>query len=48
MLGVTSFFADVGSDMIFPLLPVFMVGTLGATPAFLGLVEGVADATAAC
>ncbi len=46
LLGVTSFFADVGSEMIFPLLPVFMVGSLGATPAFLGLVEGVADATA--
>lgn len=46
LLGLTSFFADVGSEMIFPLLPVFMVGTLGATPAFLGLVEGLADATA--
>jgi MFS family permease len=46
LLGVTSFFADVGSEMIFPLLPVFMVGTLGAAPAFLGLVEGLADATA--
>ena len=46
LLGVTSFFADLGSEMIFPLLPVFMVGTLGATPAFLGLVEGLADATA--
>ncbi len=46
LLGVTSFFADVGSEMIFPLLPVFMVGTLGASPAFLGLVEGLADATA--
>ena len=44
LLGVTSFFTDVGSEMIFPLLPVFMVGSLGATPAFLGLVEG--DATA--
>lgn len=43
-LGVTSLFTDVGSEMIFPLLPVF-VASLGATPAFLGLVEGVADAT---
>src|SRR5688572_10510521 len=31
--------------MIFPLLPVF-VASLGAGPAFLGLVEGIADATA--
>jgi MFS family permease len=44
-LGVTSFFTDVGSEMIFPLLPVF-VASLGATPAFLGLVEGVAETTA--
>ncbi len=43
-LGVTSFFSDVGSEMIFPLLPVF-VASLGASPAFLGLVEGLADAT---
>jgi MFS family permease len=44
-LGITSFFTDIGSEMIFPLLPVF-VASLGATPAFLGLVEGLADATA--
>lgn len=43
-LGVTSFFSDVGSEMIFPLLPVF-VASLGASATFLGLVEGFADAT---
>ena len=43
-LGFTSFLTDVGSEMIFPLLPVF-VASLGAAPAFLGLVEGAADAT---
>src|SRR5882757_10689411 len=43
-LGVTSLFADVGSEMIFPLLPVF-IASLGASATFLGLVEGVADAT---
>jgi len=42
-LGITSFFNDVGSEMIFPLLPVFMT-SLGAGAAFLGLVEGLADA----
>lgn len=45
LLGATSLFADVASEMIFPLLPLF-VASLGAGPAFLGLVEGVADATA--
>jgi MFS family permease len=44
-LGITSFFTDVGSEMIFPLLPVF-VASLGASATFLGLVEGAADATA--
>ena len=43
-LGVTSFFTDVGSEMIFPLLPLFIT-SLGGAPAFLGLVEGLADAT---
>lgn len=42
-LGLTSFFTDVGSEMIFPLLPAFLV-TLGGGAAFLGLVEGAADA----
>ena len=42
-LGVTSFFTDVGSEMIFPLLPAF-IAALGGGAAFLGLVEGAADA----
>ena len=46
-LSVASFFNDVSSEMVFPLLPLFLVGTLGAGPAFLGLVEGMAETTAA-
>ncbi|HEX2676767.1 MAG TPA: MFS transporter, partial [Polyangiales bacterium] len=42
-LGLTSFLTDTASEMIFPLLPGF-VAALGATPTFLGLVEGVSDA----
>lgn len=45
-LSVASFLNDASSEMIFPLLPLFLVGTLGAGPAFLGLVEGVAETTA--
>src|SRR5690606_27604986 len=45
-LGIVSLLNDAASDMIFPLLPVFLVQTLGAGPAFLGLVEGVAESTA--
>ncbi len=45
-LSVASFLNDASSEMIFPLLPVFLVGTLGAGPAFLGAVEGLAETTA--
>ncbi|AKF10173.1 MFS transporter [Sandaracinus amylolyticus] len=44
-LGLTSFFTDVASDMIVPLLPAFLA-TLGASTAMLGLIEGAAEATA--
>jgi MFS family permease len=46
-LGAVSFFTDLSSEMIYPLLPVFLVGVLGASAVSLGLVEGVAEATAA-
>ena len=46
-LGAVSLFTDLSSEMIYPLLPVFLVGVLGASAVSLGLVEGVAEATAA-
>jgi len=46
MLGFVSLFMDVSSELIHSLLPVFMVSTLGATALAVGLVEGVAEATA--
>ena len=45
-LGLTSLFMDVSSEMIHGLLPLFLVLNLGASAAVLGLVEGVAEATA--
>jgi len=45
-LGWISFLSDVASDMIYPLLPDFLTRTLHAGPAALGLIEGVAEATA--
>ena len=45
-LGFTSFFTDVASEAVFPLLPGFLA-LLGAGPTFLGLIEGVADAVSA-
>ncbi len=46
VLGGVSLLTDVSSDMIYPLLPAFVTGALRAGPAFLGLVEGVAEAAA--
>jgi MFS family permease len=43
LFGFTSFFTDVGTEMIFPLLPLFLTETLGAGAGYLGLVEGGAD-----
>jgi MFS family permease len=46
LLGVTSFFNDIGTEMIFPLVPVFLVEALGAGTTYVGLVEGTADMVA--
>jgi MFS family permease len=44
-IGLTSLFTDVGTELIFPLLPVYLA-SLGASATFIGLVEGAADAVA--
>ena len=46
ILGLVSFFTDVSSEMIYPLLPLFLTTVLHAGPAFLGVIEGVAESTA--
>jgi len=43
VLGFASFFNDSASEMIYPFLPVFITKFLGAGPAFVGLIEGVAE-----
>ena len=46
-LGVVSLLTDVASEMVYPLLPLLLVGTLGASAAAIGLVEGAAESAAA-
>lgn len=46
VLGLASLLNDIASEMIFPLLPKFLLVTLGASRAELGLIEGLADTTA--
>src|ERR1700741_3831170 len=45
-LSAVSFFTDVSSEMIYPLLPVFLTVTLGASAGTLGAIEGAAETTA--
>jgi len=45
-LGFTSMLTDVSSEMVFTLLPFFMVNVLGLEMALVGLIEGAAEATA--
>ena len=45
-MGVVSFLNDLSSDMIYPFIPIFLTSVLGAGAGFIGLVEGIADATA--
>ncbi|VVB58060.1 Multidrug resistance protein MdtG [Candidatus Anstonella stagnisolia] len=42
-LGLVSFFTDVSSEMIFPLLPIFLSRFLGVGSQIIGLIEGIAD-----
>jgi MFS family permease len=46
VLGFVSMLMDISSEMIHSLLPLFMVGTLGASALIVGLVEGLAESTA--
>ena len=46
MLGFVSLLMDISSEMVHSLLPLFMVGALGASAFMVGLIEGAAEATA--
>lgn len=46
VLGIVSLLTDLSSEMLIPLVPVFLTTTLGAPVQLLGLIEGVAESTA--
>lgn len=46
ILGLTSLLTDISTEMVYPLLPMFITQTLGASPAILGLIEGIAESVA--
>ena len=46
ILGLVSLFTDLGSQMVFPLIPLFLTTALGASATVVGLIEGSAETTA--
>lgn len=45
LLGLVSFFNDTASELVYPLVPIYLASVLMAGPKALGLIEGVAEAT---
>lgn len=43
ILGIVSFFTDVASEMLYPVIPIFLTTVLGASMTNLGIVEGIAE-----
>lgn len=46
ILGLASLFTDISSEMVYPLIPLYLTGRLGASPAIVGLIEGIAESLA--
>jgi MFS-type transporter involved in bile tolerance (Atg22 family) len=45
-LGLVSCFADISSEMVYPIIPLYLTAVLGATPALVGVIEGIAESVA--
>jgi len=45
-LGLISFFTDISTEMVYPLIPLYLVSRFGATPVLVGVIEGVAESLA--
>jgi MFS family permease len=46
ILGIVSLLTDISTEMVYPLVPLYLTAKLGASPAIVGLIEGVAESTA--
>ncbi len=46
LLGLVSLFVDMSTEMVYPLVPLYLTATLGVTPAVVGLIEGIAESVA--
>ena len=45
-LGLVSFFTDLSTEMVYPLVPLYLATAFGATPALVGVIEGIAESVA--
>ena len=45
-LGLVSFFTDLSTEMVYPLIPLYLTTAFGATPALVGVIEGIAESVA--
>lgn len=46
LLGLVSFFSDISSEMVYPLIPLYLTTAFGATPVLVGVIEGIAESLA--
>ncbi len=46
IIGLVSFFVDMSTEMVYPLIPLYLTSVLGATPAIVGVIEGIAESVA--
>jgi len=46
LIGLVSFFADLSTEMVYPLIPIYLTTAFGATPALVGVIEGIAESLA--
>lgn len=46
ILGIVSLLTDLSTEMVYPLIPLYLTSVLGATPAAVGIIEGIAESLA--
>ena len=46
LLGLVSFFTDLSTEMVYPLIPLYLMSAFGVTPAIVGIIEGIAESLA--
>ncbi|MCL2271652.1 MAG: MFS transporter [Treponema sp.] len=46
LLGLISFFTDLSTEMVYPLIPLYLVGAFSATHVLVGIIEGIAESLA--